>query len=738
MVWIKKKGIMKTWIAHTIVKYRIPILAVVILFTVFGAFSIKKTRINYDLARYLSEETMTQRALKIMQEEFGSSEQLRLMFSDQDDESLAGIRSSLEALPEILAVSFNPETDVKEDGGTAWQLFTLTLRECDAMELTKQIRGMFPQAGTYYVGGSAPVQMDLQRLVAKEIPAVMAVSVAVVLAVLLLTSYAWLEPAVILLVLAVSIIINMGTNFIFPDVSYITFAVSAILQLALSIDYAIMLLHSFHACRDELSDPELAMEKALGQSFMRISSSAFTTIAGLAALLFMSYTIGFDIGVVLSKGILISMLCVFLLMPSIILLLEGPLRLTRHKPVKLGGEVLAGFIVRIKKPAAIVLVLLVLCGAYLSSRNTYMFTYNGAAKGSEGSYINQIFGASSPLVLLVPGSEEDEDYERQRTLVDKLLAIKRENAEPAVDSISAMVTTGAEALRYITAADVARMTGMNQLAVDVFFRLNGFEGEVRADRLLSAAGDLAEENEQIQHLKGQLELARSVFIGQRYGRMLMELKTDLSDPDFNDTMKSVLDVCREVYGDDYYVTGVPMSAFDIGNAFQSDLMKVNFITLLSILIIVTISFHSVRRACFLVFVIEGAIWITMGISKAMNQPIFFMSYLICLAIQMGATIDYGILLCDQYRNCLRETQDASDAIKEAMKRSLPTILTSGLILITAGYLIGKVCSIYYISSIGALISRGATVSVFLVLTLLSCLLASVSSLWRENPHQQER
>ena len=314
--------------------------------------------------------------------------------------------------------------------------------------------------------------------------------------------------------------------------------------------------------------------------------------------------------------------------------------------------------------------------------------------------------------------------------MDKLLAIKRENTEPAVDTIQAMVTTGAQALEYYTASDVVRLSGLNRLAVEMFFRLNGFEEKVRADRLLDAAGDLAAENEEIKRLKEQLDLARSVFISPNYGRMIVELKTDMSDPDFNDTMKSVLSVCRETYGDDFYVTSTPMSAFDIGNAFQSDLMKVNLITLLAILIIVTISFHSIRRACLLVFVIEGAIWITMGISQVMNQPIFFMSYLICLAIQMGATIDYGILLCDQYRNCLEEAPDAGSALKEAMRVSLPTILTSGLILITAGYLIGKVCSIYYISSIGALISRGATVSVFLVLTLLSSLLVLIPSVWR--------
>ena len=148
----------------------------------------------------------------------------------------------------------------------------------------------------------------------------------------------------------------------------------------------------------------------------------------------------------------------------------------------------------------------------------------------------------------------------------------------------------------------------------------------------------------------------------------------------------------------------------------------NIITFLAILLIVTVSFRSFRLPLLLVFVIEGAIWITMGTSCLLGQPIFFISYLICLSIQMGATIDYGIMLCDQYRNLRREGHSPADALSAALHRSLPTVLTSGIILVTAGYIVGKRCSVYYIASIGSLLARGASVSVILVLTLLPALL----------------
>ena len=166
-----------------------------------------------------------------------------------------------------------------------------------------------------------------------------------------------------------------------------------------------------------------------------------------------------------------------------------------------------------------------------------------------------------------------------------------------------------------------------------------------------------------------------------------------------------------------------MSTYASGSGVRSDLLKVNLITLLAILLIVIIRFRAFLLPLILVFALEGAIWISMGLSKVFGNSVFFISYLICLSIQMGATIDYGILLCDQYRMHRRNGLAPKEALQEALSRALPTVLTSGIILITAGFIIGIQCSIYYISSIGLLISRGAAMSVLLVLTLLPALLA---------------
>ena len=713
---------MKKKLAEMIIRFRILLLVLILTLAAASVFMISKTTINYDLTRYLSEDTMTRRALAVMEQEFGSSEQLRIMFVDQDEGFLEKAVRDLNALPEIFLAAYDAEENRKETNGKMYQLVTLTLDDCDAAVLVKSLREMFPEAGEYYVGGSAAMQLDVQNSVGREIPEVMVIAVIVVLAVLLLTSHAWLEPFLILFVLAVSIIINMGTNFIFKDVSFITFAVSAILQLALSIDYAIMLLHTFNGLRDGGADGRSAMTEALTQCFMRISSSALTTIAGLLSLLFMSFTIGFDIGMVLSKGILISMLCVFLLMPSVTLLMEKPLIRTRHKPIRLGGEHLARGVYRTRKPLAAVLTIAVLLFACLNTRITYTFTDSGATDAGESALINGVFGRSNPLVLLIPGGGSDEDYEKQRALVQRLTDLKRENEEAAVTAVSSMVTTGEAALTYYTPQEVAEMTGLNEMIVRAFFALQGFGDSVRADHLLDSAKALTQDNETVTELVGMLDTARSAFVGPHYDRMLLEIPFTAYDKDFNACMEAILSTAEEFYGDDYYVTGMGMSSYDIGNAFQGDLLRVNLITLLAILLIVVISFRAIKLPLLLVFVIEGAIWITMGLSVVLGQPIFFISYLLTLAMQMGATIDYGILLCDQYRLIREGGLQAGNALEEALKRALPTIMTSGIILVTAGYIIGRRCSIYYIYSIGLLVSRGAFVSVVLVLTLLGALL----------------
>ncbi len=711
---------MKEKIAGVIVRRRVVIFIAAVILAAVCAPLIARTRVNYDLTRYLSKDTMTRRALTVMQEEFGTTEQLRVMFHDLDAGRLAEYTERMQSLPQVQLAVHDPGEDVRERDGVIYQQVTLTLNECDAAALVEELRGMFPEED-YAVGGSVAAQLDVQKSLGREIPLALLLAVAVVIAVLLLTSRAWLEPAVIMAVLVLSILINMGTNLIFPDVSFITFAVCAILQLALSIDYAIMLLHAWNDRVTAGQDAESAMVDALAASFMPIASSAMTTAAGLLSLLFMSFTIGFDIGLVLSKGILISMLGVFLLMPALTLFCRKGLRRTAHKPLRLGGARLARGIYRFRRPIAAVLTVAAAAAFFLQNANTYTFTEHKYSTVTETDRVVSLFGSVDPLVLMVPGGDSDANFDRQRALTDELEKLTVDG-QPALDSISAMVTTGADALKYYTAEEAAALTGQSTLAIRGFYLLNGYGDAVRGDRLLRDAEKLMPDNAQIRELGRALDVARTVFMGRNYTRMLLIMHFASGDPQAPETIERIVEICRAHYGNDVYLTGIPMSVYDIADAFRGDLLRVNLITLAAIFLIVAFSFRRVGLAAVLVFVIEGAIWIGMAVSRLKNEPIFFMCYLILVAIQMGATIDYAILFTQQYLTEKKKGGGTRQALAAAYSRALPTVLTSGIILIMAGYVIGRLCTVYYISSIGMLLSRGATVSVILVLTLLPALL----------------
>ena len=699
-----------------IVKSRKFWMVIFLLLTVAGVFCIDKTVINYDLTQYLKADTMTRRSLTLMQEEFGTSEQLRLMFENVSEEEIARVCDELNSRDEILA-AIHEADDVRELDGSEYRLVTLTLTPCDSSALVEALRADYPGA---CVGGAAANQLDIQKSVGQEVGLALALSVVIVLVMLLLTSHAWFEPVIILITLGISILINMGTNFLFPSVSFITFAVCAILQLALSIDYAVMLLNGYHSLLSQGMHHEDAMVYALRDCMMPISSSAMTTAAGLLSLLFMSFTIGFDIGLVLTKGIFISMVTVFLFMPGLTLLLRKAIHSTRHKPLPLGGKNLGKAVSALRVPVALLLSLLVIFCGVAQTKNTYLFSdVDNISEKTEGGRIQAVFGVSDPLVLLVPGDDSEESYTMQRQLISGMVHI-RVNGKPVVQEVTAMVTTGAAALAYYTPEQVAELAGLPAFTVRLFFAANGLESPVRADRLLANAGSFAD-LPQVKELKDALDQARSAFQGERYARMLIDLNVSSAGEEAQEAIRQIMAMAEAMYGDDYYMTGTGMSVYDIGHAFTGDLRRVNLITLAAIFLIVALSFRSVSVPLLLVFVIEGAIWVSMAISKFTAQPIFFISYLICVSIQMGATIDYGILLTDHYR-ALRASLDRRPALMEALRLSLPTVLTSGIILVTAGFTVGKVCSIYYISSIGLLLSRGALISVILVLTLLPALL----------------
>lgn len=710
-------------ISSFIVKKRVFVLILFAILTVCSVFTVGKTVINYDFTHYLGKNTVTRSSLAINTREFGSTDLMTVMLKNADENVPETLMREFSDMDGIMRASYDAAADSKEMDGVRYDRINLFLETDDAVAFVDVVRDFLRVRSSgfedYSLNGSAPQTLVVQENIDREIPVAMIIAVIVVVGVLFLTSHSYIEPAIFGISLIVSILINMGTNFIFPSISFITFAVCAILQLALSMDYSIMLLHTFFEIRDGGTDDETALVLALERAFMPICSSSLTTVAGLVSLMFMSFTIGFDIGIVLSKGILISILTVFTLMPALILLFRKPLRSTMHKTVPLGGKMLGKAAFAGRKVIPFILIAVIIVSAVLQGRIEYTFT--DVSTNMESSEVARVFGMTNQLILLFPARQEDADFDQQREFIAELQKIQYQG-HPAVSDVSSMVTTAEAAIKYYNVNDIGQMLSIPPLAAAMYMGAMGFPTSVRGDVLIDKAAGIMTDNVQVQELKSTMDFAKRMFMSENYARMILLLDV----PTYGDEAFKVIDEIRALLesfypGEETGVAGNLMVSYDISNAFTSDMLNVNVITVVAILLVILLSFRRLAAPVILVCVIQGAVWVNMGISVLTGDSIFFMCYLICLAIQMGATIDYGILLTTNYRE-KRLTLDKKEAVIEAIKLSMPTIFTSGLILTVAGFAIGYVCSVYYIYSIGRLLARGTICSLIMILFLLPPLL----------------
>ena len=720
---------MASKLAKTILRLRKVILPLFLLLTVLSVFFIGKANINYDLAAYLSEQTQTRRGLEIMQREFGSTEQITVLLENASEEEALRLSGQLSGMEGVLQASFSADTDVKDHKGIRYSRISLYSDNPDTFSFDDTLDAFLSRetGHKYTIISDTRDTKELKDYIFSGVVKALIIAAVVVIGVLFLTSNSYIEPLLFTIVLICSILINMGTNFVFDSISFITFAVAPILQLALAMDYSIMLLHTFVEIRDSGIDDETALRLALERSFMPVSSSSLTTIAGLVSLMFMSFTIGFDIGIVLSKGILISMLTVFLLMPALIMVFSKTLRTTAHKPVSLGGKSLARLAVKSRRILPAGLALCVAAACVLQPGVEY--TFNNPAFDGQSQILYDVFGDPDALVVLLPARQTDEEFDKQRRLVDDLMSLTYRD-KPAVLSVTGMVTTAAQVIKYYSPAEVGEMLGISPIAVSFYFGAMGFDGNVRGDTLINTAANLMPENDQIRLLKSTMDFAKRMFISESHSRLIL-LTDDV--PSFTGEGEAFLDQVSALLSEYYpdggtYITGNLMFHKEISEAFDSDRLIVSIITIAAIFLIVCLSFRSVWIPLLLICAIQGAVWLNTAVNVISGEGVFFMCYLICLAIQMGATIDYGILLTSNYRHC-RAEMDRAAALGKALTLSMPTILTSGLILFTAGGVIGigkfalsgkiiEIINVYFIYSIGRMLARGTAFSLIMVLLFL--------------------
>ena len=704
-----------TKLARFIVDKRKAFFLVFLAAVLFCGSSIDKVVVNNDITSYLPAETETRRGLTLMDEEFTTYASAQVMLSNVTYRQAEKVAAQLAELDGVSSVAFDDSTDHFKDSSALFSVsFTGEEGSPEADAALAAVKELAAPYDHYVFPSGDPYDSDSLM---QEMTVILAIAAAVIVAVLLFTSKSYLEVLVFLIVFVVSAILNMGTNFLFDSVSFITNAIAVVLQLALAIDYAIIFCHRYMEERDNGLDAREADIAALSKAIVEISSSSLTTISGLVALMLMQFRIGFDMGIVLSKGIVCSMLSVFLLMPGLLMKLRFVL------------------------PA--VFAVCVIGGIYCSNQCDYVFSTNSTNSGNRPETriamdkINETFGYTNTIAVLVPRG----DYDSEGAVLRRVEAL--DNVTTATGLANIEVEDGRYLTDKLTPRQFAELAGVDIELARLLYQAYGLSveeyGAIFQDTddysvpLLDVFQFLLEQKDkgvirlsgeqasQVEELQDTLDDGLQQLQGEQWTRMVFTADLPEEGAETYALLDQIRAIAAEYYGDDVVLVGNSTNARDLAASFTGDNLKISVLTVLFVVVILLFTFKSAGLPILLVLTIQGSIWINFSFPFLTGTNLFFMSYLIVSAIQMGATIDYAIVITNRYLQ-LKTVLDRRAAAVEALNQSFPTVLTSGSIMTVAGFLIGKLSTDTIISSIGDTLGRGTLTSIVLVMTVLPQLL----------------
>ena len=740
-------------IADFIVDKRKIILLLFLALTVYCIWGMSQVEVEYDIATYLPESTDTKKALDIMDKEFESFGTTTVMLKNVTFETADSIYEELKDLEGIKMFSFENTEDYYKD---SCALFSITFDgdKEDPASLAAYntlVRLIEP----YESYTSVALTDDFAEMLADEVKVILVVVVLIIIAVILFTSQSFIDFAVFLITFLVAALMNMGTNFWLGKISFISNTVCVILQLALAIDYAIILSHRFAEEKERGLKPEAAIKEALAKAIVEISSSSLTTISGLLALTTMSLRLGADMGIVLAKSIVCSMLSVFLFMPGVILLFTKLIDKTKHKSFVPKIPFIGRAAVRARYILMPIFLAVFIVTAVLSFQTEYVYYSNSidTPRPSKTQIaeeeINAVFDESSQFVVLMPGK----DYDRQKRLMDKIEeyseitdALGLPNTEITMNGISLYITDG---INYRTLAD---FLGTDTETADVIFGTYAYASQdniedsmnetalynVNKDIYTASLLDLCDcafehddfiaaalyydedAYETYTDLKDLIEEAKKQLVGENYSRLLFVIDGPVESKETFDLIdRLIIDVKADF--PEAIFAGNSMSSYDLNESFAGDNLKVTLFTLAFVYIILMFTFRSYGLPILLTLTIQGAIFVNFSYYPIADTNLFFFVYLITSAIQMGATIDYAIVITNRFDE-LRATLGKKEAIATAISDAFPTVLTSGVIMMISGFLIGEMVSEPIIATMGTCLGRGVIISVLCVMILLPALL----------------
>ena len=662
-------------ISNAVIKNRKIIVAIFLAVTVISSFLLFFVSVNYDMVDYLPKDANSTQALSIMEEEFAAAvPNLRVMVNDVSLQQALDYKDKLGNVEGVSGVMWlddvedlkTPVEMMEPDSVEAYYkdnkaLFNITVNEGCEVKAIDDIYEIIGENNS--LSGDALDTATSQKMAGKESLNAMLILVPIIILILLASTSSWAEPLFFLLTIGISVLINLGTNIMFGEISFVTNAVSPILQLAVSLDYAIFLLNSFADYRAKTESVEEAMKLAIKRAFPAVAASAATTLFGFLALMFMKFRIGFDLGMNLVKGIALSFVSVMVFLPAVTLCLYKWIDKTSHKRILPKFKRVGNIVTKVKIPCLVVVLILIIPSFLAQGKNS--FTYGmgdlspNSRSGMDTMKINEEFGKSTAIVLLVPKG----DVVKELRLSNEL-----ENIEHVTGVVSYAKTVG-----------------------------KAIPPEYLDDSITSQ------------------------FYSENYSRIILYTNTENEGDLAFSVVENVKNKTAEYYGSDFYACGQSVNLFDMKNTVTKDNKIVNLIAVITIALVLLITFKSVSLPLILLISIETAIWINLSIPYFMNSSLCYIGYLVINTVQLGATVDYAILFTENYRR-YRVEMSAKEAVKRTLGKTFSSILISASILTAAGFCLFLTSSNSIVSELGLLLGRGTILSMLMVICFLPTML----------------
>ncbi len=739
-------------ISAYIVNKRKAFMVFFILAAVFSVFSSSWVKVSNKLSDYLPESTKTKQGLDIMDENFTTFGTAKVMVNNIDYEKALELSTKLKEIAGVSRVDFYDKSDSDYENKNIEDyykdfaaLYTISFEDVEDSKLVQEAIVKVREAvSTYDNVVYTTIDKDDAKSLNEDMKVIGVLVVIIIVGVLIFTSQTYAEILIFMLTFAVAILLNVGTNFIFGRISFVTKAVGVVLQLALAIDYAIILFHRFMEERQNLKAKH-ALISALAKAIPEISSSSLTTMAGMVALMTMQFRIGRDLGQVLLKSIIFSMISVFLFMPALIMMFEKWIKKSMHKSFVPNIEFLGKKILSVRFIIAGIFTVLVIVGIVLSGKTAYIFDPNSIKSDKKTEYIaakeeiERHFGSSNILAVVIP----KEDYIKEARLLEEISKVE------GVKSVTGLanIEVGNEGEYVLTESlkprELAEIADVDIDLVKLVYRFYALKNEQYGafinsidsykvpiinmvdflyEQIENGGVEIDEDiTENIEDIHKSITDARKQLESEKYSRFLVVWDRELEGKATFAAIDEVEGIAKNYYNE-VYVVGDSSSNYEISKSFGTDNLRISIITALLVGIILLFTFQSAALPFILVLTIQGSIWVNFSLPYLANEPMFFLSYLIVSSIQMGATIDYAIVITGRYMVLREECESRNKAISRTLNEAFPTIITSGTIMAASGFVIGFLTSNATIASLGKTLGIGVLISMILVMFVLPVLL----------------